>query len=581
MYRADALAQLIHGFVAEASDLCESVTRDLLALERSETRDFAARNESVARALHTLKGAAGTLGLEDLELLAHRLEDVVAAQSSAQQPIASLVADVVLRGLDAFMFRLRAHADGSGVTLDAIEDVLASGLTALAPALPTGPPDDAAAAFAEALKPSQAPLVAGGPQTWRVDPDQVTALMKEIERLRVVRLRLDARRRDVARIVSIVNESWRGPASTEVRSLLAGMDAAAMIDRQEVLDIVQALEDGVKTIGTQPVRVVVDPLYRAVRDLCRTTGKEAKLSLVGGEISLDRRVLEALKGPLVHLIRNAVDHGIETPQVRRSRGKHEEGSIVVRVEQQGNVVFIEVSDDGDGLKLDAIRRAALDKGAVTEDEMARMAPEDLSKLIFLPSVSTAESVTATSGRGIGMDAVKKNLEQLRGSVEVQSVARQGTRVLMTFPAQLGSSPLLIVRVGEGHFAVPLVSVESVATAQPHDLRGWPEEARFERGEKSLRVVDLSELLESSTRRSAPPTQILVIHSQGQRVALGVDEIVGDLELIIRPLPRELASVATYQGASVLAHGEIVLILRPDWLVGVRDVPRMSSAPPVS
>jgi chemotaxis protein histidine kinase CheA len=359
------------------------------------------------------------------------------------------------------------------------------------------------------------------------------------------------------------------------------MDAAAMIDRQEVLDIVQALEDGVKTIGTQPVRVVVDPLYRAVRDLCRTTGKEAKLSLVGGEISLDRRVLEALKGPLVHLIRNAVDHGIETPQVRRSRGKHEEGSIVVRVEQQGNVVFIEVSDDGDGLKLDAIRRAALDKGAVTEDEMARMAPEDLSKLIFLPSVSTAESVTATSGRGVGMDAVKKNLEQLRGSVEVQSVARQGTRVLMTFPAQLGSSPLLIVRVSEGHFAVPLVSVESVATAQPHDLRGWPDEARFERGEQSLRIVDLSEVLELNKGRSAPPIQILVIHSQGQRVAVGVDEIVGDLELIIRPLPRELASVAMYQGASVLAHGEIVLILRPDWLVGTRDAPRISSSPPVS
>src|SRR5258708_3366971 len=314
MYRADALAQLIQGFVAEASDLCESVTRDLLALERSETRDFAARHESIARALHTLKGAAGTLGLEDLELLAHRLEDVVTAHSSAQQPIASLVADLVLRGLDAFMFRLRAHVDGSGVTLDAIEDVLASGLLALSPALPAGPPEDAGAAFAEALKPSEAPLVAAGPQTWRVDPDQVTALMKEIERLRVVRFRLDARRRDGARIASIVSESWGGPASREVRSLLAGMDAAAKIDRQEVLDIVQALEDGVKTIGTQPVRIVVDPLYRAVRDLCRNTGKEAKLSLVGGEISLDRRVLEALKGPLVHLIRNAVDHGIETPE---------------------------------------------------------------------------------------------------------------------------------------------------------------------------------------------------------------------------------------------------------------------------
>jgi two-component system, chemotaxis family, sensor kinase CheA len=567
----DAINRLIAGFVGEAGDLSAGLTRDILALERGGA-NLASDYDTVARGLHTLKGGAGTLGLEDLERLAHRLEAVLLPHQGATAPLPSTVADALLQGLDTFMFRVRAHAEGRGAGLDAVDDEPAATQSS------TNPPRREQGPRGEGSLPPPEPRgPASGPQTWRVDAEQVIALMREVDRLRFIRLRLDERRRDLDRLRAVVTATWRGAESSETQAILAGIDAAIAADGEEAADVVEALEQGVKSIGTQPVRAIVEPLHRAVRDMCRTMGKEATLSLVGGDISLDRRVLDALRGPLVHLTRNAVAHGIEGPNDRKSRGKHEEGTIVIRVEQQGNVVFVEVSDDGGGLDHDAIRRAALERGVATEAELARMDPKELEQLIFVPTVSTARSVTATSGRGIGMDAVKKGVEDLHGQVEVQSIPGQGTRIVLTFPAGLGSSPILIVRSADQDVGIPMLSVEGIAAPKASSLIVSNTETKLAHQDELVPVVDLSVVLGLRHPRALGGGPLLLVRSQGRRVALAVDAVVGDMDLVIRPLPREVGHLPLYQGASSLARGELLLILRPDWLVGARPTPSVGSA----
>ena len=281
------------------------------------------------------------------------------------------------------------------------------------------------------------------------------------------------------------------------------------------------------------------------------------------------------------MIRNAVAHGIESPAHRRARGKHEEGAIVIRVEQQGNVVFIEVGDDGAGLDLDAIRRAAIEQGAATDADIARMSPAKLAELVFLPKVSTARAVTATSGRGIGMDAVKKGVEELHGHVELQTTWGQGTRVLVTFPAGLGSSPVLVVRADDYDFGIPMLSVESIAASKPANLVTGRNEARLKYQDELLSIVDLGVILGLRHPRPIAGGRLLVIRSQRRRVALWVGEIVGDMDLAIRSLPPEVSHLPQYQGASTLAGGQLLLIMRTDWLTGGHAAePAIDSRAPV-
>ena len=571
MGSADPLARVIENFVGEAGDLCAAITRDVLVLERNDG-DPALNYPRVARALHTLKGSASTLGFDDLERLAHHLEGTLQPFQGQLGALPSPVADAILRGLDTFMLRLRAHSDGRGASLDNVEAAVASIAIAVAPSLSAAPRGRTSIEAAPIS--AEEPPEGGDSRTLRVDADQVLGLLKEVDRVRSIRLRLDERRRDVARVRSIVGEELgHGAATSHAEVLLARLDAAIATDGQDAADVVEALESGVKQIGTQPFRVLVDPLFRAVRDLCRNARKEATLSLVGGEISLDRRVLAALKGAIVHLVRNAVAHGIETPSQRRALGKHEEGVVVIRVEQQGNLMFIEVGDDGNGLDVAAIRRVALAKGLVTEAQLSTMTAKDVEQLIFLPALSTAGKVTPTSGRGIGMDVVKRSVEDLGGKIELQSIFLQGTRVILTFPAALGSSPLLIVRVEDHDLALPLWSVQSVAALKPSALHATRSEMRLTHEDELLPVVDLGALLGLRRARTSTGSPVVVVHSRGQRLALVVDAVLGDIELVIRPLPKEIAPVAAYQGASSLAGGELILVLRPDWILGAKESPR--------
>ena len=586
------LEQLLAGFVDESQEIYERVTRSLMELEKSPAQGPSF--DELARGLHTLKGSAATLGLEELADFAHRMEDVILPLRGSAKPLPATVADAVLKSLDVWMARLRAIAakgelpelGPSFVLLEKVKPAGAgtpkkkngagkNGKGRTAPETPAAsvpPPPEVAPAQAPATSPAEPAPAPAAPDeaqgdSWRVTTRQVIALLHEVERLREVRLRVEERRRELEKAILQLDRLGIQAETAEARALLLGVRRSLGADGEEAADIVASMEEGLKAISTVPVRTVLDPLRRAVRDLCKATGKQARLAVVGAEVSLDRRVIEQLRGPLIHLVRNAVDHGLEMPDVREARGKHPEGALTIRVEQQGNMLFIEVGDDGAGLDLEQIREAALRRALVAPEELANMSIQQLHQLIFRPGFSTRTEATEFSGRGVGLDVVRNQIQALQGHVEVQSVAGQGARFVLTLPADLGSSPVLVVRCGEHQLGVPMAAVESSRAARSKDLRVGRSRVQLDHREQLIPVQDLGALV--GLRQQEVPAEgqpLLILLAQGRRLALSVDEVLGDRELVIRPLPADVRELPAYQGAATLARGELVLILRPDFLV---------------
>ena len=583
------LEQLLAGFVDESQEIYERVTRNLMELEKSPAQGPGF--DDLARGLHTLKGSAATLGLEELADFAHRMEDVILPLRGSAKPLPAAVADAVLKSLDVWMARLRAIAAKGDLpdlrpSFALLEKVRPAGAAKKRngagkngkgragpekPAAEVAPPPEPAPPpppVAPAPEPAPAPLAEDAQaDSWRVSTRQVIALLHEVERLREVRLRVEERRRELEKAVLQLDRLGIQAETAEARALLLGVRRSLGADGEEAADIVSSMEEGLKTISTTPVRTVLDPLRRAVRDLCKATGKQARLSVVGAEVSLDRRVIEQLRGPLIHLVRNAVDHGLEMPEVREARGKNPEGALTIRVEQQGNMLFIEVGDDGAGLDLEQIREAALRRALVAPEELANMSTQQLHQLIFRPGFSTRTEATEFSGRGVGLDVVRNQIQALQGHVEVQSFAGQGARFVLTLPADLGSSPVLVVRCGEHQLGVPMAAVESSRAARSDDLRVGRSRVQLDHRQQLIPVQDLGAMV--GLRQPEVPSEgqpLLILLAQGRRLALCVDEVLGDRELVIRPLPAEVRELPAYQGAATLARGELVLILRPDFLV---------------
>ncbi|MBJ6759624.1 response regulator [Myxococcaceae bacterium JPH2] len=580
----DAMLQgLVVGFAAEAQEVIQKVTMDLLEIERDglESEALGKIYVRLGRHLHTLKGSAASLGLQDLSDIAHRLEDALAPVKASTQKMPRGLVDTLLHGLDLFMLRAQAHADGRGEQLPDPAAALAQ-LVADAPAPelagatrnPSGGAELTApsvagpgAAEAAALAMTEA-LSETAEAGWRVSARQVTALMREVERLREVRLRVEERSRELERVATLLARQGLLAETAEARTLLSGTGRSLRTDGEETSDIVDALEDGLKAITTRPVRTILEPLQRMVRDLSRQLGKEARLSVVGAEVSLDRRLLEKLQGALVHLLRNAVDHGLELPGERELAGKHHEGALTLRIEQQGNLLYLEASDDGRGIDLGAVRRAAEKRGVASADETSRLNDNQVRDLIFRPGFSTRSDVTDTSGRGVGLDAVRAAVESLQGRIEVASTPGQGTRFVLTLPVDLGSSPVLVVRALEQLVGLPMLAVEATQLARLEALRVGKRRAHLEYQGQLLPVVNLGARLGLCAPAAPAEGQpLLIVQSGGRRVALAVDAVVGDRDLVIRPLPAEVRDVPSWQGAATLSRGELLLILRPDWVVG--------------
>ncbi len=348
-------------------------------------------------------------------------------------------------------------------------------------------------------------------------------------------------------------------------------DAGFQAVSQRMNLIATELQGEVMKTRMQPIGNVWSKFPRTVRDLAHSCGKEVRLEMEGQDTELDRTIIEAIKDPLTHLVRNSMDHGIEQPEMRKRAGKDPTGVLTLRAFHEGGQVNIEISDDGAGLNGERIREKAIERGLISEQQATRMPEREIFNLIFFPGFSTAEKITNVSGRGVGMDVVKTNVEKIGGTVDVQSTSGKGTTVRVKIPLTLAIIPALIVTCGGERFAIPQVSlselvrlgkeegeketgIELVHGAPVYRLRGNLLPLVYLDRELGMRTA-----ADKGLDRSAA-TNIVVLQAEDQQFGLIVDEIIDTEEIVVKPLGKQLKGISTYSGATIMGDGRVALIL---------------------
>src|SRR5208283_5423230 len=328
------------------------------------------------------------------------------------------------------------------------------------------------------------------------------------------------------------------------------------------------LQEEVMKTRLQPIGNIWSQFPRTVRDVALGCGKEVDIEMEGKETELDKTIIEAIKDPLTHLVRNSVDHGIELPQVRSKAGKPCTGRLTLRAFHEGGQVNIEISDDGAGLNRDRICEKAIERGLVSAQQTARMTEREIFNLIFLPGFSTAEKVTNVSGRGVGMDVVKTNVERIGGAVEVQSTAGQGTTVRVRIPLTLAIIPALIVSCNGERYAIPQISLLELAWLEDGEARSAIEMVHgvpvYRMRGRLLPLVYLSRALQLAEKEHAAENEdavnIVVLQAGDRPFGLVVDEINDTEEIVVKPLRKQLKTLKTFAGSTIMGDGKVALIL---------------------
>jgi two-component system, chemotaxis family, sensor kinase CheA len=339
--------------------------------------------------------------------------------------------------------------------------------------------------------------------------------------------------------------------------------------------ITAELQDGVMKTRLQPIRTALGPFPRVVRDLAVALGKRARIETDGEDTELDRSIVEAIKDPLAHLIRNALDHGIESPEDRVAAGKPEEGVVVVRAYHEGGQVTIEVSDDGRGIDPVAIRTRAIAQGVVGAEHAARLTDRQAIDLLFLPGFTTADHVTTVSGRGVGMDVVRTNIERVGGSVDVAGEPGRGTTFKIRIPLTLAIVPALIVTAGGQRFAIPQANVLELVSVRAEDIRSIHDARVYPLRDRLLPVLSLADELD---RGDGWPWagSLVVVRADDRRFGLIVEALSDSVEIVVKPLGRHLSGLAVYAGATILGDGEVAAIID---VVGLAERAGITAADP--
>ena len=325
--------------------------------------------------------------------------------------------------------------------------------------------------------------------------------------------------------------------------------------------VTNELQEGVMKVRMLPIAQLFSRYPRLIHDLVRDTGKKVDLAIKGETTELDKMVIEEISDPLIHIIRNAVDHGIETMDERRALGKPETGTIKLQAYHESNHVVIEISDDGKGIDVERIKRQALEKKVVTLQELERMTDREITWLIMRPGFSTSSQVTHTSGRGVGMDVVKKNIEKLNGTLEIDSSLGQGTRLRVKIPLTLAIIPALLVRVAGELFTIPLATVEETIRVFDHEIDTIEGAEVVQLRDETLPLIRLADVFNMSDTHPSPDKLfVVVVHTGVKRAGLVVDALIGQEEVVIKPLEDYLQEYSGFSGATILGDGKISLII---------------------
>ncbi|MBQ8031843.1 MAG: chemotaxis protein CheA, partial [Butyrivibrio sp.] len=432
---------------------------------------------------------------------------------------------------------------GSAKTADEKEEAPA------APAVEAAPAAQTPAAPAPASKPAAAPAAGGAGGKKPVGKPVVNRTV-----------RVDIEKLDV--LMNLVSELIIAKNSLISAANTSGVSNGNVNEQIEYLESVTTnLHESVMKVRMVPIESVLQKFPRMIRDLNKTLGKKMELTMTGEETEMDRTVVDEIGDPLMHLIRNSADHGIESADIRAQRGKPEVGQIFLHAFQDGNSVVIEVGDDGNGIDAEAVKNKAIEKGVVTPEQAALLTEKQCVELLFHPGFSTAKQVSEISGRGVGLDVVKSKVESLSGEVTVRTKLGEGSTWIIRLPLTLAIIQALMVIIGEEIYAFPLDSIQSIEDVSPADIKFVENKEVINLRGSVLPLIRLNEVLDTESKRNPDEDMVVVIARKGdQQVGLVIDELMGQQEIVIKPLGKYTNKCKLISGATILGDGEIALIL---------------------
>ena len=547
--------ELLNDFLTETSEHLEAASAQLVQFEKDPS-DLSIV-ASIFRLVHTIKGTCGFLGLDRLEALTHAAEAVVSRLRDGTRPTPELV-NLILAAVDRIrliLSELETHsAEPSGDDLDLI-GALERHLSDLDEPLANEFEMAATAPVPSVREPFQTPEPAAVAET----KSDTGERPRRNETIRVDVTSLERIMVLVSELVLTRNQLLELNRKQEDEAIKAPM--------QRLSALTSDLQDSVMRARMQPLSRVFARLPRLVRELASETRKKLILAMDGGETELDRQLIDVVRDPLTHILRNAADHGIELPAVRAAAGKPEGGTIRITASHEAGYIGISISDDGRGLDIERIKAKALARGLVTAADIEQMPPEAVYRFIFLPQFSTAATITSISGRGVGLDVVRENIETIGGSITVSSTFGKGTSFNLKIPLTLAIAPALIVETGTHKFALPQQSViEAIGFGEgsAHRVERVQDRLVLRLRDKVLPLVDLREIFkfESGPVRIEEANLAVIIRFGAQMFGILVDSVADVQEIVVKPLGASLAHLHVFSGHTILGDGSVVLILDP-------------------
>lgn len=548
-------------FFAEALDHLGSIEATVLALETAPG-DARLLND-LFRPFHTIKGNSGALGVTSVQEVAHVVENLLDLGRSGRHPIEQVEIEVILRAVDVVTTMIK----GLKLRLEGLPapDVSADGQALMAEVeriIMTGPAGGAPPVEATAAEPALVAAVVPVPApaiTSPVDPDPPPTAVVKTDAVKMDTVKIDTRKLD--NLVDMVGELVIVEAMIQEDPTLAGLAGERLArNLSQLKRITSDLQRTAMAMRMVPVRQTFQRMARLVRDVGKKSGKLVELDLAGEDTELDRQVVEDINDPLMHMIRNSIDHGIEDPEARVRAGKSPVGRILLSAFHQGGSVVISVADDGAGLNSEKVRARAVAQGLVTPDQV--LTDAETHHLIFRPGFSTADKVTEISGRGVGLDVVRRNVEALRGRVEIVSVPGRGTTFLFRLPLTLAILDGLLLRAAGERFVLPVFAASESLRPRPeqiHSVQGQPRMIQVR--DTLVPMASLADLL-GIAEPPRPPSErtAVVVDDGGRRVALLVDELIGKQEVVIKSLGSAFSNVRGIAGGAILGDGRVGLIL---------------------
>jgi two-component system chemotaxis sensor kinase CheA len=604
----DETQEILNDFLTETAEMIDGLDQKFVELEtQPDNKDLL--NE-IFRAMHSMKGSAGFLGFTHLVDITHRAESILNKLRQGEMAVAPEIITVILETVDTvkvIMTEIRSSGTDTKIPVEAmslkLDDILAGKLGQLA-AAPSAPAAPILASAPEPVKIAAPPppqlgeiLVNEGLATKEQVFDALTAQSKQPEPKQALgELLVAAKAISEKALDQALQKQERAPKPEEDQTIrvetrrldsVMNLVGELVLGRNRLIKIggvleqthesdpqVRALSETLTQLNLVttdlqlavmktrmlPIKKVMAKLPRMVRDLSQKLGKQVRLETHGEETELDKSVADEIGDPLVHLVRNAIDHGIEMPTERHAARKPSEGVLRIAASQEGNSIVIRIQDDGKGIALSKIKAKALSKGLISEAELATMEPREVVNLVFLPGFSTAEKVTDVSGRGVGMDVVRTNIRKMNGTVEIESEEGKGSLITIKLPLTIAIIQALMVEVERATFAIPLSSVIEAVRISKDEIKTINGREVLHLRDRVLPLLRLAKEFEIPTDRERDRFYVVVAALGDRRIGVVVDELRSQEEVVIKSIWEYLDSIKGISGATITGEGKVVLIL---------------------